>query len=367
MGNPFVSVIVPVYKVERYLPRCIESILAQTYTNFELILVDDGTPDRSGIICDRYADKDSRIKVIHKENGGVSSARNAGIDIAQGEWITFIDSDDWVSKTYFESFFESSHFDIDLIVGSYEVRKVRATLNTTEDKIIKISSLPKNQTSAASVFYDFIFTVPWSKMFKTEILIQKNIRFMQGVKWGEDTIFVTDYMMNCENILFVGKPIYYYNCLNVNSITNKKPYLPEKALWNIEYLSRFDKLLSHFSFDDSVRKRVVSKVALGLCYDNIKSASDNLCKEVAKDINLKTLHNFDPLISKIELIWIDDVRDDRKKAIIPYINDYDVDKIYEYFKNLKEYGLKDRIKNVLSKITRRLIEQRRDNLIKFKF
>ena len=102
-NSPLVSVIVPVYKVERYLPRCVESILGKTYTNFELILVDDGTPDRSGVICDRYAEKDSRIKVIHKENGGVSSARNAGIDAAQGEWITFVDSDDWVAENYIEA------------------------------------------------------------------------------------------------------------------------------------------------------------------------------------------------------------------------------------------------------------------------
>ena len=90
------SVIVPVYKVETYLPRCIESILNQTVTDFELILIDDGSPDCSGEICDAYAAKDSRIRVIHQKNGGVSKARNAGLDIAQGEYIVFVDSDDWV-------------------------------------------------------------------------------------------------------------------------------------------------------------------------------------------------------------------------------------------------------------------------------
>ena len=102
-----ISVIVPVYKVEKYIHRCVDSILTQTFTDFELILVDDGSPDNCGIICDEYALKDNRIHVIHKENGGLSDARNAGIDWAfensNSEWLTFIDSDDWVHPKYFEA------------------------------------------------------------------------------------------------------------------------------------------------------------------------------------------------------------------------------------------------------------------------
>lgn len=94
MNNPKVSVIVPVYNVEKLLQRCIDSILAQTFTDFELLLIDDGSKDKSGEICDEYAAKDSRIRVFHKQNGGVSTARNLGIDKAQGEWIYFVDSDD---------------------------------------------------------------------------------------------------------------------------------------------------------------------------------------------------------------------------------------------------------------------------------
>ena len=96
MNNPKVSVIVPVYNVEKLLQRCIDSILAQTFTDFELLLIDDGSKDKSGEICDEYAAKDSRIRVFHKQNGGVSTARNLGIDKAQGEWIYFVDSDDIV-------------------------------------------------------------------------------------------------------------------------------------------------------------------------------------------------------------------------------------------------------------------------------
>ena len=101
---PKVSVIVPVYKVEKYIGKCIESILSQTFKDFELILVDDGSPDSSGAICDQYAQKDSRIQVIHKTNGGVSSARNVGISKSNGEWLCFVDSDDTVDKDYIENF-----------------------------------------------------------------------------------------------------------------------------------------------------------------------------------------------------------------------------------------------------------------------
>ena len=97
---PKISVIVPVYNTEKYLNRCIDSILAQTFTDFELLLIDDGSTDCSGKICDEYAAKDSRVRVFHKENGGVSSARNMGLDNAQGEWITFVDSDDWVHEDF---------------------------------------------------------------------------------------------------------------------------------------------------------------------------------------------------------------------------------------------------------------------------
>ena len=102
-GNPLISVIVPVYKVEEYLARCVDSILGQTYRNLEILLVDDGSPDRCGVMCDEYASRDSRIRVIHKENGGLSSARNAAIDAARGEYIGFVDSDDWIEPETYEA------------------------------------------------------------------------------------------------------------------------------------------------------------------------------------------------------------------------------------------------------------------------
>ena len=117
--NPLISVIVPVYNVEKYLGKCVDSILAQTYENLEIILVEDGTKDNSGAICDAYAAKDSRIRVIHKENGGLSSARNAGMDIARGEYFGFVDSDDWIEPKMYETLLNlAEKYHADLVCGS---------------------------------------------------------------------------------------------------------------------------------------------------------------------------------------------------------------------------------------------------------
>ena len=114
-----ISVIVPVYNTAQFLPRCIESILSQSFTDFELLLIDDGSTDGSGKICDAYAEKDNRIRVFHKENGGVSSARNLGLDNARGEWVTFVDSDDYVSPVILEKCLESVN-GYDMVVFNYQ-------------------------------------------------------------------------------------------------------------------------------------------------------------------------------------------------------------------------------------------------------
>ena len=120
MANiPKISVIIPVYNTEKFLHRCIDSILTQTYTDFELLLIDDGSKDSSGSICDEYAEKDSRVRVFHKENGGVSSARNLGLDNAWGEWITFVDSDDYIEENFLKSF--DGNLDADLVVGNIQM------------------------------------------------------------------------------------------------------------------------------------------------------------------------------------------------------------------------------------------------------
>lgn len=143
LEKPKVSVIVPVYKAEAYLYRCVDSLLVQTFTNFEILLIDDGSPDRSGEICDEYARKDTRVRVFHKENGGVSSARNLGLKYAQGEWIAFVDSDDWVESDFLEVFRILS-VDVDMIHCGLQLEQNRKSLFVTPYFVIDSKSSPVN-------------------------------------------------------------------------------------------------------------------------------------------------------------------------------------------------------------------------------
>lgn len=176
MNNELISVIIPVYKVEKYLDECIQSVINQTYKNLEIILVDDGSPDNCGKICDEYAKKDNRIKVIHKENGGLSSARNAGLDIARGEYISFIDSDDYVSKDFIKNMsIQMANADL-IICGMKNVYKEDEKCDEKENVVIKNETLtfieanqklikPKNE----------IYVTACNKLYRRELF--DNLRF----------------------------------------------------------------------------------------------------------------------------------------------------------------------------------------------
>lgn len=202
---PKISVIVPVYNVEPYLPRCIDSILAQTFTEFELLLIDDGSRDNSGKICDDYAKKDNRIRVFHKQNGGVSSARNTGLDNACGEWITFIDSDDYIEKSFLEGLFSSPKSDLKISgytsFGRTKGEKKYFTTLICKDEIgICLSKL----------LNDHIFRVPWAKLFRLDIINRNKLRFDTNLKICEDTIFVQQYLCFINSLSFIDIKSYNY-------------------------------------------------------------------------------------------------------------------------------------------------------------
>lgn len=195
--NPLISIIVPVYKVEQFLPRCIDSILNQTFTDFELLLIDDGSPDNSGAICDEYALKDKRIRVFHKENGGVSSARNLGLDNAQGEWITFIDADDWVKENYLTVFYNNQICDF-IICGHQKFGCSNVTRTVKQHMDISIDSnlytIWKEQLESQC----FIYWYPWAKFYRNHIIQNNHIRFNTEMIYSEDFCFVLEYM-SCIN------------------------------------------------------------------------------------------------------------------------------------------------------------------------
>lgn len=182
--NPKVSIVVPVYNAEKYLHRCIDSVLAQTYSDWELLLIDDGSKDASGSICDEYTTKDGRIRVFHKENGGVSSARNLGLDNAQGEWVTFVDADDYIEENFLKSF--EGNLDADLVVGNADL----VTNLTGRRRVLK--SIPYGYYQdirgvLSSYLTELILRVPWAKFYRTRLI--SDLRFKEGMCLGEDTLF----------------------------------------------------------------------------------------------------------------------------------------------------------------------------------
>ena len=183
---PAISVIIPVYNTEKYLHRCIDSVLAQTYQDLELLLIDDGSKDSSGAICDEYAAQDARVKVFHKENGGVSSARNLGLDNAQGEWVTFVDSDDYIEENFLKSF--DGNMDADLVVGGMIEKRFQDNLlrNIPSRYIHPLkNALDGNLTKV-------VFQSAWGKLFRGSLI--KNLRFDESMIIGEDHYFMLRYV-----------------------------------------------------------------------------------------------------------------------------------------------------------------------------
>lgn len=221
---PKISVIVPVYNSEKYIRRCVDSILTQTYVDFELLLINDGSTDRSGEICDEYAVKDCRVRVFHKKNGGVSSARNIGLDNAKGEWVTFVDSDDWVSNSYLYNLL--SHIDsVDLVISYAE--------------IVYSTGKRRKENYGSKIItdkYDVLFvendlnwhTSPWSKLFKTNLC--ENLRFIEGMHIGEDLAFLYTYMLNCDKVYVSSDTDYFYYVENQDSLTKRVNHLNEELL-----------------------------------------------------------------------------------------------------------------------------------------
>ena len=250
MNNPKVSIIVPVYNVEKYLVRCVDSILAQTFTDFELLLIDDGSKDKSSEICDEYVKKDSRVKVFHKENGGVSSARNLGLDNVRGEWICFCDSDDIVTQAYLSDMIGVVNEESQFVLSNY--KRVSA-----KECIINLDSILLGNTDMVRYFIDkkvFALSAPYAKLYKADVINENHIRFPLGIQMGEDAIFIMRYLNKITSVNVVAKCNYIVNQTE-GSLSSK--YYPFEKEWNcyaiwkrefLTFLTRFGKI-----YDDPVK------------------------------------------------------------------------------------------------------------------
>ena len=255
MENSLISVIVPVYKVEPYLHRCVDSILAQTYINLEIFLVDDGSPDNCGKICDEYAKKDSRIKVIHKKNGGLSDARNVAIDMAKGEYITFIDSDDFVASDYVETLYH--------LIEKYQCKVGVAWLRTFHEGCEADTKQPPyiekvfdRIEGIENMFYQELFdTAAWCKIYHRS-LFETGIRYPFGLIY-EDLPTTYLLFLQADKVAFCNHIIYNY-LLRANSIEGQ-PFRANKLDSALKIL---EMILSHANelkpIEKAVRCRLLS-------------------------------------------------------------------------------------------------------------
>lgn len=244
-----VSVVIPVYNSQDAVKRCLESIAAQTFSNFEAIIIDDGSTDHSPNICDDFAITDDRFKVVHTKNFGVSSARNKGIDLAQGDWICFVDSDDYVDETYLENLMvNTKHVEL-VIAGLKRVSKKNTFFVTFPDRIVGVEDrqfyLQEYPLSDSGY--------PVSKLFNRQILHENNIRFDRQIHMFEDVLFLFSYLLFCKKIRFCSQTSYSYMILNGTLSTKindfESEYLGFISIYNLlltEYNITQDELINKY-------------------------------------------------------------------------------------------------------------------------
>lgn len=214
---PSVSIIVPVHNAESYLFRCIESVLSQSYTDFELLLIDDGSTDNSKTVCDDYAAKDSRIRVYHKVNGGVSSARNKGLGEAKGEYIIFIDADDYVNTAYIENLMSS---DSDLVItGAQRFNARNDSIAPLSTSSFNIEELPSHWNTKSGI--NLIYCLPIAKRFRSSIIQTNRIRFDENLFYSEDMLFNMRYLIHSNTCFELPSLDYMYR---IEDITRNRKF-----------------------------------------------------------------------------------------------------------------------------------------------
>lgn len=209
---PLISVIIPVYNTEKYLCQCIDSVLAQTLSDIEVLLIDDGSTDSSGKICDNYAFKDKRVHVTHTPNRGVSHARNKGLEVAKGKYISFVDSDDWIDTDMIENLYQlmQTHH-TDLSTCGYTVEEENGNIIYSVKK--DITSILNKWDGIYSLFHDNYYKYKgnlWDKLYNKRIINDNQLRFNEKIYYNEDRLFIFQYLNYCQSISYTTSPHYHY-------------------------------------------------------------------------------------------------------------------------------------------------------------
>ena len=261
-----VSVVVPVYNVEGYLQRCVDSILSQTYKNLEIILVDDGSPDNSGELCDKFAKSDSRIRVIHKENAGQGLARNDGMNLATGQYITFVDSDDWIGLDHIENLYTNmKKHQGDVVLGNHTracangqriEKKISLNKKTYEDEEIinniVIRLIGADLSSPKDVMINSSVSM---NLYSMELIRKHNIQFVsERFAVAEDFYFNVDYLYHCKRVVYCEDEFGYFYYENFQSTCEK--YNPQRFQRTLNYFDLIRKRVEDYGLTERVEFRV---------------------------------------------------------------------------------------------------------------
>lgn len=295
---PKISIIVPVYNVEKYLSLCLDSILSQSFTEWECILVNDGSQDRSGSICNFYAAKDGRFRVFHKENGGVSSARNIGIEKAKGDWFVFIDSDDLLYDYSLESFMNNLEDGIDSVCGGYVL------IDENKGAILQYNSSRKydmtiGRDEALIDFYkhaygDLFNGYLWNRMLKADIIKNNHLRFREDIFIKEDGLFLVQYLCKCRGLhAYTSLPLYKYR---TNPHGAMETY---SKTFNIKSLSN---LYARCYCYKEIKNVTDNKSLIKLSKDSVSVMYKSLLKCLAKERRIEIVNVFQMSVATFKCI-----------------------------------------------------------------
>lgn len=287
-----VSVIIPIYNVEKYLEKCLQSVASQTYTNIQVILINDGSPDNCNAICEAYCKKDNRFSLVCKKNGGPSSARNVGLNLIKGDYLLCVDADDWIEPNMIEVLLQNMiSYKADLSVCSFYEDKKNCTKKEffshtiqelSQEDAIKELILPKK-------FYGFL----WNKLLKKDIIA--NLRFDESIIKGEDSLFLCQYILNCNSIVLYDIPLYHYR---IDSVSISRSKFNEKKMSVLEAYSRIVKELDNHNYP----KEIVDMQKVRYASQLLSLRTNIICS--GKNHFLSQLEYIDLQMKEFELLYL---------------------------------------------------------------
>lgn len=339
--TPKLSIIIPVYNTESYLPQCLDSILSQSFTDFELLLIDDGSTDNSGAICDNYAQKDTRIKVFHLINGGVSSARNFGLDKALGEWIYFVDSDDELFPEGLRTMVECISDEVDSVMGGFEQYEANGKLWETSN--VRTTELLTKRDSLLVLYPEhsihcyYYLGYMCLRMFRNKLIQVYSLRFDTTISIKEDTLFITQYLCKSNGkTRFTTTPVYKYKMRKSSAMSAMS------EAYDPKYISSFDAVIKMHSaihqlpeldkqLSNAAKYSIVQRIEL--IYEHMLNYNA-VDKKILSELKRKA-------IKEVGLTYYAEYQCHKnKQKITEYID-------YQYHRN------KRRVKNYLKKLLRK--------------